>query len=548
MKRLTASAAAAVVLALSLESGSAQQPSILRISATRLDELRRWDGYVSARERAGELKTLRVDRDPSVPGRAIERLQQYHQGVPVWGAQVVRDASSGVAESIFGELSASLTLATTPALSPDDARTRLLESAGATLLRQPQLIVLPMAGGDARLAYSGVVSSDEGIFRVFIDANGGPELLRYSEIHTQSAVGTGVGLSGDTKKLSVVQQAGQFLADDRLRPPSLTTYDMRADFGRLLNLLNGFIPFAPSDVAADADNAWTDVSAVDAHAHIGWTYDYYFKRHGRQGLDDRNRRMVTLINGVTPQGAVTLPISSQFTINAFWCDTCGPGGVGTMYFGNGIPPNFSLVSTGQNVFQLAGALDVAAHELTHGVTSSSSNLIYLDEPGALNEAFSDIIGTAVEFYFQTPGTGRDQADYLIGEDAFRAFRPGSVNGIRSLENPRAYNQPDHYSTRFTGREDNGGVHINSGIPNNAFYLAIEGGANRTSGRTVQGVGAANREQIEKVFYRAFVFLLPANATFSTARAATIQAARDLYGATSAPVTAVTQAWTAVGVN
>jgi len=219
-----------------------------------------------------------------------------------------------------------------------------------------------------------------------------------------------------------------------------------------------------------------------------------------------------------------------------------------MYFGNGIPANYYLVSSGQNVVQLAGALDVAAHELTHGVTSSSSNLMYLNESGALNEAFSDIMSTAVEFYFQTPGTGRGQADYLLGEDAFRAFRPGSINGIRSLENPRAFNQPDHYSARYTGREDNGGVHINSGIPNHVFYLAIEGGSDRTSGLTVQGVGAANREQIEKVFYRAFVFLLPSNATFSTARAATIQAARDLYGATSAPVTAVTQAWTAVGVN
>ena len=210
----------------------------------------------------------------------------------------MRDASSGVAESIFGEISAPLTVATDPVLSLDDARTRLLDSAGATLLRQPQLVVLPMAGGEARLAYSGVVSSD-GVFRVFIDANDGAELLRYSEIQTQSAVGTGVGLIGDTKKLSVAQQAGQYVADDRLRPPSLTTYDMRADLGRLLSLLNGFVPFAPSDVATDADNVWTDVSAVDAHAHIGWTYDYYFKRHGRHGLDDRDRRIVTLINGVT---------------------------------------------------------------------------------------------------------------------------------------------------------------------------------------------------------------------------------------------------------
>ena len=547
MKRLIASVAAAALLVVPLERGSAQGPSTLQIRATSLDDLRRWDSYVSARERAGELKIVRVDRDPSIAGRAIERLQQYHQGVPVWGAQVVRDASSGVAESIFGEISAPLTIATDPVLSLNDARTHLLDSAGATLLRQPQLVVLPMAGGEARLAYSGVVSSD-GVFRVFIDAKGGAELLRYSEIQTQSAVGTGVGLNGDTKKLSMAQQAGQYVADDRLRPPSLTTYDMRADLGRLFSLLNGFVPFAPSDVASDADNVWTDVSAVDAHAHIGWTYDYYFKRHGRHGLDDHDRPIVTLINGVTPEGAVTLPISSQYSINAFWCDACGPGGVGTMYFGNGIPANYYLVSSGQNVVQLAGALDVAAHELTHGVTSASSNLIYLNESGALNESFSDIMGTAVEFYFQTPGAGRAQADYLLGEDVFRAFRPGSVNGIRSLENPLAYNQPDHYSIRFTGREDNGGVHINSGIPNHVFYLAIEGGSNRTSGLTVQGVGAANREQIEKVFYRAFVFLLPANATFSTARAATIQAARDLYGATSAPAAAITQAWTAVGVN
>jgi Zn-dependent metalloprotease len=115
-------------------------------------------------------------------------------------------------------------------------------------------------------------------------------------------------------------------------------------------------------------------------------------------------------------------------------------------------------------------------------------------------------------------------------------------------NPLAYGDPNHYSIRFTGPEDNGGVHINSGIVNHAYYLAIEGGTNTISRLTVQGVGTANREQIEKSFYRAFVFLLPASATFSTARAATIQAARDLYGANSAAAQAITQAWTAVGVN
>ena len=231
----------------------------------------------------------------------------------------------------------------------------------------------------------------------------------------------------------------------------------------------------------------------------------------------------------------------SFAVNAFWCDTCGPNGVGLMFFGNGIPTTFTL--GGQNVLPLSASIDIVAHELTHGVTSSSSNLIYMNESGALNEAFSDIMGTGVEFFFQPVGAGIGQADYLLGEDSFRSPGGGGRNGTRSLANPASFGYPDHYSIRFTGPDDNGGVHINSSIVNHAFYLAIEGGRNRVSGLNVQGVGAANREQIEKVFYRAFVFLLPASATFSTARAAT-----DLYGASSAATQAITQTWAAVGVN
>jgi Zn-dependent metalloprotease len=174
-------------------------------------------------------------------------------------------------------------------------------------------------------------------------------------------------------------------------------------------------------------------------------------------------------------------------------------------------------------------------------------LIYLNESGALNESFSDIIGTSAEFFHHPAGTGVGRADYLLGEDIARARLPGARDGDRSMENPVLYGQPDHYSQRVITTFDNGGVHINSGIPNHAFYLAIEGGVNRTSGLTVQGVGAANREQIERVFYRAFVFLLPSSANFATARAATIQAARDLYGINSAAERAVAGAWTAVGV-
>jgi thermolysin len=347
--------------------------------------------------------------------------------------------------------------------------------------------------------------------------------------------------------MSARLQGGAYVADDDLRPPVLTTFDMRGDLSRMLNVLFG-APLFVSDIGTDADNNWTDVATVDAHAYVGWTYDYYFKRHGRRGLDNRDRPIVSLVNGVRREDAFTVPIDlfGDFVVNAFWCDDCGPGAVGVMYFGNGFPAPF-VDGLGRNWAYLAGSLDIAAHELSHAVTSSSSNLIYMNESGALNEAFSDIMATSAEFFFQSPGTGQGQADYLLGEDSIRS-PVGGISGIRSMVNPSVFGDPDHYSIRYTGPEDGGGVHINSGIPNHAFYLAVEGGRNRISGMTVQGVGAANREQIEKAFYRAFVFLLPASADFSTARAATVQAARDLYGASSAPVSAITQAWTAVGVN
>jgi hypothetical protein len=113
---------------------------------------------------------------------------------------------------------------------------------------------------------------------------------------------------------------------------------------------------------------------------------------------------------------------------------------------------------------------------------------------------------------------------------------------RSLSNPALTENPDHYTRRA------GEIHLNSTIASHAFYLAVEGGTNRTSGLNVQGVGGSNREQIEKVFFRALTQLLPSNATFALARFSTIQAARDLYGPGGAVERAVTQSWDAVGVQ
>jgi thermolysin len=313
---------------------------------------------------------------------------------------------------------------------------------------------------------------------------------------------------------------------------------MRENLQRTIAFLNGQTTLGNADLATDTDNTWQDPAAVDAHAYSGYFYDYYFKRFGRRGLDNNNFRMRSLVHTVPRATVLSQPntIIGIFYLNAFYA------GQGVMVYGEGLPNN--VTAGGQRWNFLSGALDVVAHELTHGVTDFTSRLIYQNEPGALNEAFSDMMGTAVEFYFQEAGPGMLKADYLIGEDV---ITPG---GIRSMANPEAYNQPDHYTRRriLTLSQDNGGVHINSGIPNHVYFLAIEGGTNRTSGLSVEGVGVANREQIEKVMYRAFTQMMPASATFSVARAVTIQAAIDLYGASSAATRAITQAWTAVGVQ
>ncbi|MEP6916618.1 MAG: M4 family metallopeptidase, partial [Acidobacteriota bacterium] len=366
-------------------------------------------------------------------------------------------------------------------------------------------------------------------------ARTGAAIRDYSDRKTQSAVGRARGVLGDTKKISVMPVSGQFQTADELRPPMILTYDMAGNPGRADDFLLGRVTLSSTDLGSDADNDWTDGAIDDAHVYTGWTYDYYFKRFGRHGLNNSDLRIRSLVHPVRRSDLNRyFKDYPDFFLNAFY------DGNGVMLYGEGLPAGVTI--GGQVVDFFSGSLDIVAHELTHGVTEYTSNLIYQGESGALNESFSDIMGTSAEFFFQPPGPGPLQADYLLGEDI---FRPG---GLRSMSDPGSFGDPDHYSKRYTGAEDNGGVHVNSGISNQAFYLAIEGGTNRTSGLSVQGVGAANREQMEKVFYRAFTQLLPANATFAVARAATIQAARDLNGANSAAERAVTSAWTAVGVN
>jgi Zn-dependent metalloprotease len=511
-----------------------------------------WGDRIEDMSRAGRLRLRSSVADTMIEGRVHDRFDQYAGEARIFGAQIVRQRSASGVETVFGDLYPDdLGMATVPRLSADAASTRIVEIVGRAPIgrRAPELVVLPIDDGSFRLTWFTHVLVKGDALAVFVDAQTGDEVLRYSDLHRQSAVGTGTGVLGDRKKLATRQVSSGFLADDTLRPPSLITYDLKGAYFRAIAILDGDFPAAQSDIASDTDNVWTDGAVVDAHAYIGYTYDYYFQRFGRRGLDNNNRPIRGLVHPARPSDALSIFGDIEvFFDNAGWCSACGSDEQGYMYFGVGIPEGYVLPDTGQRVANLAGSFDVVAHELSHAVTTYSSNLIYRNESGALNEAFSDIMAVGAEFYVSSSGRSTRPPDYVMGEDVFTVGNRGSKDGIRSLSNPADFDQPDHYSRRFLGASDNGGVHINSGIANHAFYLAIEGGTNRTSGLVVQGVGGANREQIEKVFYRGFTAFLTPSATFAQARQATLRAASELYGDTSPAFRAVSQAWTAVGVS
>ena len=521
-------------------AASAQgRPVTLAVTRAAADDLRAWDEQVDRLIRGRELQVRESQADALVPDRLHQRLDQYYHGVRIAGGDLTRQLANDGTVSLFGVMHTGIDLSVSPKLSANDARSAINDAVGGQAFgADAELVVLPLSDG-YHLAYFGKAATDLEIVNVFVDANSGAVLRRYSDFISE--VGAGTGTYGDKKKVSASLVAGAFVADDKLRPTEITTFDTRGNFARAQALITGQTP-SIADIASSLNNTWTDGTVVDAHVYAGWYYDYLFKRFGRHGLDGRDLRIDLLTHPVRLADISTAPSSvlGLYYVNAFYSRSAGRNGQGLVVFGEGAPNGF--LAPNLEVKPFSAALDVVAHELTHGVTSNTANLngFPLSEAGALNEGFSDIFGVSTAFFYQQVGSGALQASYVEGRDL---TVPSGVYS-RSLNDPAATGDANHYTRRIIA----GDPHYNGTIIGHAFYLAIEGGTNRTSGLSVQGVGAGNREQIEKAFFRALTVLLPSNATFALTRAATIQAARDLYGAGGAVERAITQAWDAVGVQ
>ena len=480
------------------------------------------DGMLSS----GRLVYERSQVDGSFQGRQHERMNQYHRGVRVFGGQLVWQKQSGLVLSVTGNVYDDIGINTTPSLTASQAEARALEVEGpeAFVVGDTELVVLPLADGYV-LAHYVLTRSPDALQVSFIDAHSGERVLTWNDIRTQhEGVNLGIGTWGDQKKMTDQVVGGNvFVAIDTVRPFGIKTYDLTYS---LFDWLLGRA-IDDSSLAYSLYNEWTDGTVVDAHVHSGYTYDYYFKRHGRRGLDDRSLVAVNYVHIGYPPGFP--PFNNNIAFYSPYDNS--------MNYGDGDGITFGPYSS---------AIDVVAHEITHGVTEYSSDLIYLNESGALNEAISDIMGVATEFFFQPVGDGRLKADWLGGEDLFIDFGPY----FRSFSSPTSGRRPlpDHYSIRYTGDLDNGGVHYNSSIANHAYYLMVMGGTNRVSGISVTGIGFAQMERMERIFYRGFMYYLVPSSNFSDAREATIRAARELYGAGGVEEQTVRAGWNAVGVQ
>lgn len=473
-----------------------------------------------------ELREISMFQDNH--GGHHRKYQQYYKGVPVFGATYtahiendrIVSVSGKIAKGISGSGQAGLseTSALNAALNKVGAETykwqipgeeRHLkeeqESEGASYYPKGKLVyIIPSMNFDDtgfRLAYQFDIYAHKPLYRadVFVDAQTGEVLFENNHIHIVDAVGSAVtGYSG-TRTITTDFTGSTYRLRETGRGGGVRTYDMNegTNYGNAVDF-------------TDSDNNWNNVNAnldqyaTDAHWGAEMTYDYFLNFHNRNSIDDNGMMLRSYIhydNGYN---------------NAFWDGS-------RMTYGDG--NNAPLTS-----------LDVCGHELTHGVTEYTAGLVYQDESGALNESFSDIFGTAVEFFARP-----NDADWLMA---------GDLGAFRSMSNPNAYGDPDTYfgTNWYTGTGDNGGVHINSGVQNKWFYILTVGetGTNDLGDQyNVTGIGMTSAAEIA---YRNLSVYLSNSSEYDDARFYAIQSAIDLFGPCSPEVIATANAWYAVGVG
>ncbi|MFE2560661.1 M4 family metallopeptidase [Streptomyces sp. NPDC059352] len=467
-----------------------------------------------------ELRAKSVLKDAD--GTLHTRYDRTFAGLPVLGGDLVVHADAkGAVKSVTKNTQATVEVASTAAAkTADSAKTFALGRAKAEGAKAPtaDLVrkVVWAASGSPVLAWESVVGGlqHDGTpseLHVITDATTGAKLFEYQ------GVKNGIGNS---------QYAGQVTLGTAGSGGSYTLTDTARGGGKTVDLAHSDDDYATGTLFTDTDDTWgtgnpshNQTAAVDAHYGSQLTWDYFKNVHGRTGI--RN-------DGVAANSRVHY---GNTYVNAFWWDYCF-----CMTYGDGDFNTKPLTS-----------IDVAAHEMSHGVTSATANLTYSNESGGLNEATSDIFGAAVEFW---ANNASDPGDYLEGE---KIDINGDGTPLRYMDKPSKDGDSADSWYPNLGYLD---VHYSSGPANHWFYLASEGsGAKLINGISYNSptydnkpVNPIGRDAAAKIWYRALSTYMTSSTNYAGARTATLQAAADLYGANGVTYNNVGNAWAAVNVG
>lgn len=446
--------------------------------------------------------------------RAV-RFQQQWNGVPLWGHDiVVRLDPAGSVIGMSGGYRPTpeqpwVTASITAAEAERVARDALRASDGVDGRVEAREPVFFPVGDELRLAWRVIVAAGlDYRTEAFVDAESGACLHAISLIRADGAVtGHGTDLSGQVREMGLWQISPDYYPIDTRMPMYRSGEGSMPDDprGAILVVHANHGQSSLYHITSDDPEDWSGwANAVSAGWAAGRVYDYFRTTFNRSSYDGAGRTIWSVVN-----------LGSNYN-NAYWNGSM-------VCFGNGDGVTFS---------DLAGALDVIAHELGHAVDSYSANLTYEFQSGALSEHFADVFGCLVEWEADPT-----HADWLMGEDVITPGTPGDC--LRNLEDPDApnvYGGPypstmDEYQD-LPMSDDNGGVHTNNTIPSNAFVMVAQ---------------AITREKAAQIWYRALTQFLTASSQFVDLRRAVIQSAADLYGADSAEQQAVTAALDAVGI-
>ncbi len=296
--------------------------------------------------------------------------------MPVFGGEAIRETDGRVTLSVTASVYSGVRLDTMPALSVADAIRVFGRETGVTPVpaASAELMILPRPDSSYALVYRVSAFTGNEMPVVFVNARTGGVERRYDNLKSQKAtalLGNGVLATGglvptDVKKVSCALQASTYLAWDMKRPTTIKTYDLKGALTRAKDIFAGRASLVQSDMATNTQAMWADPVVVDAHTYLGWTYDYYYARHGWKGLNNADSRTIHLVVHSANRADYTKYSSSDqstYYTNAFYCGSCGYNREDLLMIGEGLPSGWTTTSRGgQSVDFIAAAIDVIAHE------------------------------------------------------------------------------------------------------------------------------------------------------------------------------------------